>query len=175
MTKTKKILLFASIGLLSLGAIGTGVGLAYAGYQRSIIVKDLQTSTPISPAGSGIRKRDIYLNLNGYWSETANAKFFVRIWLYSDNTKFEWQEGTKKGDNYMFQIDNYSYDRIRFARTAPSFEPNAFNDIGDGDYIWQRTGDITITTSYTGANTVKITSFGSGVTTDASSVWESVS
>lgn len=122
LNKTRKALLFTSIGVLSLGVIGTGVGLTIAKYSTSE-----KANQPIGYQGK-LTSVSIFLNAN-IWDVDGAIMY---MYAYN-NTSNEWIQPTKvinptidavTFNLYVFRYDPAVYDHFNLVRVNP-----------DGDYI----------------------------------------
>ena len=160
--RTKRILLFTSIGVLSLGLVGTGVGVSLAAFAAIDRV-------PQRIGSNGIfndTKKTIFLNPNGRddgnsWG-SSDPKFYMYVFHRERNaqnkdvdTDFTWisssmtLDTTIGGTHFImpvFVFDQTHFTHFGFVRMDPES-----NSIPSWTAKWTQTGDISFS-SYSSKN-----------------------
>lgn len=139
--RTKKFLLFASIGVLSLGAIGTTIGFSMAGFADTKSVDRL-----IGLSGENdVQKKSIFLNAN-IWGSTGDPTYYIDAWKNGDNDSHEWVTFSRivtptinavDFTMYVFVFDTTKFDRIVFYRMNPNHA-----SLPSYESAWNHTCDI---------------------------------
>ena len=172
MTKGKKILLFASLGLLCVGGIGTGVGLSISAYERQQTVKD-NLGDELSISADGLRKTTYYLDI-GVWSSLTSCNFYGLFFLNNDHSTFEYVNGTLEGSNYKYELDTVPYDRVQFCVIpVANGTPSLFDHRNREDSEPGKSTDLTYELSFvSGKNTYQITQWHDyGISFEATGYW----
>lgn len=154
MTKDKKIFLFASVGLLTLGGIGTGIGFSISGFSAT----EKNTQLVGVSGENDVQKKSIFLNAN-IWNVSTPLYYLYAfdssgtnsaIWVQSSRTIAPTISSTTFSLT-VFVYDTTKYDRFLFARINPDGTNiprfNEVGETGDDRPCWNQTNNITFSES----------------------------